>query len=66
MLTSEQYISWLQFDDELKYHINIEHTELLKKIKIILAIKLLNTTDVFTEEQTAILRNIVNNKLYIK
>lgn len=50
MLTSEQYISWLQFDNGLKYHINIEHTELLKKIKIILAIKLLNTTDVFTEE----------------
>lgn len=66
MLTSEQYISWLQFDNGLKYHINIEHTELLKKIKIILAIKLLNTTDVFTEEQTAILQNIVNNKLYIK
>lgn len=50
MLTSEQYISWLQFDNELKYRINIEHTELLKKIKIILATKLLNTTDVFTEE----------------
>lgn len=50
MLTSEQYISWLQFDNELKYHINIEHTELLNKIKIILATKLLNTTDVFTEE----------------
>lgn len=50
MLTSEQYISWLQFDNELKYNINIEHTELLKKIKIILATKLLNTTDVFTEE----------------